>query len=78
MAATINPTDETNSSSSNSAVKVNVSAAPEGRRPTGGSKGKMHILPRFAILVDCHSEKEQKELYQRLAAEGWACRVLTL
>jgi ParB-like chromosome segregation protein Spo0J len=32
----------------------------------------------FQVVVDCESESKQKELFERLTAEGWPCRLLTL
>ncbi|MGD9647695.1 MAG: ParB N-terminal domain-containing protein [Pirellulales bacterium] len=32
----------------------------------------------YQLVVDCRSESEQRELYERLTAEGHQCRVLTL
>ncbi len=32
----------------------------------------------FQIIVECRDEAEQRELYERLAGEGYSCRVLTL
>jgi hypothetical protein len=30
------------------------------------------------IVVECKTEEAQRELYERLKREGYACRVLTL
>jgi SNF2 family DNA or RNA helicase len=32
----------------------------------------------FQIIVECHDEDEQRALYERLAAEGFECRVVSL
>jgi len=32
----------------------------------------------FQVLADCRSESDQKDLFRRLTAEGYSCRVLTL
>lgn len=32
----------------------------------------------YQLLVECDSERDQQALYERLAQEGYACRVLTL
>lgn len=32
----------------------------------------------FQIIVECRDEANQRELYERLAGEGYPCRVLTL
>jgi len=33
---------------------------------------------RFEIAVECTSEREQEKLYEKLTADGYKCRVLTL
>lgn len=32
----------------------------------------------FQVVVECDSEQQQRELYERMAAEGLKCRLLTL
>ena len=32
----------------------------------------------FQLIVECESESRQKELFEKLVAEGWSCRLLTL
>jgi hypothetical protein len=32
----------------------------------------------YSLLIDCGSEERQRELFERLTAEGWPCRVYTL
>lgn len=32
----------------------------------------------FQVLVECQSEEEQRVLFERLSAEGYTCRLLTL
>ena len=32
----------------------------------------------FQLIVECETESRQKELFEKLAAEGWSCRLLTL
>ena len=36
------------------------------------------IDEKFQIVIDCEDVQQQKELYQRLSAEGFPCRLLTL
>lgn len=33
---------------------------------------------RFHLWVDCQTEENQQALYERLQAEGYNCRVLTM
>jgi hypothetical protein len=44
-----------------------------------GGKDKAPVLPpeRFEIVVACEDEGHQREVYDRLTAEGLKCRVLT-
>jgi len=32
----------------------------------------------FQIIVECRNEEEQRALYERLAGEGFECRVVSL
>jgi ParB-like chromosome segregation protein Spo0J len=32
----------------------------------------------FQVIVECHDEAQQKELFDRVTAEGFTCRLLTL
>lgn len=32
----------------------------------------------FQLVIECHDESQQRELYERLTKEGYRCRVLTL
>lgn len=36
------------------------------------------IPESFQLMVQCDGEEQQRELYERLSAEGYSCRVLTL
>ena len=37
------------------------------------------LLPEsFQLLVDCRDERDQRDLYERLVAEGYSCRVLVI
>jgi hypothetical protein len=38
----------------------------------------VEIPEAYQLLVECGSEDEQRELYERLRGEGFKCRVLTL
>ena len=35
------------------------------------------LRPLYRLIVDCRDEADQKRMYERLTAEGRACRVLT-
>jgi hypothetical protein len=59
------------------------------RRPTKRPCASRPALPRpahrrtgdpaiFDILVECRDEAQQRALYERLTAEGFSCKVLTL
>jgi ParB-like chromosome segregation protein Spo0J len=44
-----------------------------------GKQPKSVTVPEsFQILVDCRDESDQRTLYERLTAEGYRCRVLTI
>lgn len=45
------------------------------QRPTAPQLG---IDTLFQIIVECQHETEQRELYERLTAEGRRCRLLVL
>ena len=32
----------------------------------------------FEVVAECRDEGQQKELYERLTAEGYSCRLFTL
>jgi ParB-like chromosome segregation protein Spo0J len=48
-------------------------AAGEGE---DGDSGDIH--ESFEVVVECRDEGQQKELYERLTAEGYSCRLFTL
>jgi hypothetical protein len=39
---------------------------------------EVEIPESFQVVVECESEADQEELYERMRAEGYKCRVLTL
>jgi hypothetical protein len=45
---------------------------------TRDEKPSLPIPSLLQILVECRSERQQQELFERLRQEGYACRVLTL
>ena len=47
-------------------------------RPTPMAQGEPPLGESFHLLVKCASEAEQRDLYDRLTAEGHTCRVLSL
>ena len=51
----------------------------DGKTPTNSSERRSLPIPcLLQILVECQSESQQRELYERLRQEGYRCRVLTL
>lgn len=46
-------------------------------QPSSDSQVKRPVSV-YSLLIDCGSEERQRELYERLTAEGWPCRVYTL
>jgi hypothetical protein len=45
-----------------------------------GSEGgpEVNIPDSYQVVVECHDEEEQRAVFERLRAEGYRCRVLTL
>ena len=41
-------------------------------------KPSLPIPSLLQILVECQSERQQRDLFERLREEGYPCRVLTL
>jgi len=39
---------------------------------------ELRVGESFTLAVECRDEADQRELYDRLTAEGYSCRVLTL
>ena len=44
----------------------------------GAAEADLAVQEVYQIAVTCRDEAEQRELFERLKAEGWECRVLTL
>jgi hypothetical protein len=42
------------------------------------SRDDRALVEAYQVVVDCGSEAEQKNVYQRMTSEGYKCRVLTL
>lgn len=51
--------------------------AAESRRRCKGNR-EPPLAESFHLLVKCNDEDEQRNLYERLTAEGRSCRVLSL
>ena len=52
---------------------------PSPRRRRGSrDKPSLPIPSLLQIVVECGSEREQQDLFERLRKEGYPCRVLTL
>ncbi len=54
------------------------SSTTAGARPRNPALRSLPIPALLQILVECEDEARQRELYERLKEEGYACRVLTL
>ncbi len=54
------------------------SNTPAGNRPRNPKLRSLPIPALLQILVECEDEGQQRNLYERLKEEGYACRVLTL
>jgi hypothetical protein len=51
----------------------------ESKMPTNSRERRSLPIPcLLQILVECQSESQQRDLYERLRQEGYRCRVLTL
>ena len=46
--------------------------------PTEGSAPETPIPEAYQVVVECRDEAHQKELFERLTADGLTCRLLTL
>jgi hypothetical protein len=46
--------------------------------PTGADDEEGRLNVRYSVMVDCAGEKQQVELLERLAGEGFECRALLL
>ena len=49
-----------------------VGEEPAGERP------EIHVPEAFQVVVECRDEAQQKEVFERLTAEGLSCRLLML
>jgi hypothetical protein len=53
-------------------------ANPLERGVGGREMDEVTLAASYQIVVQCGDESRQRELYERLTAEGWKCRVLAL
>jgi len=53
-------------------------AAPNKKRLEVRDRPAVPIPSILQIVVECNSEPQQQDLYERLKKEGYRCRVLTL
>lgn len=51
-------------------------SAAEASEPHG--RDEVKVPEAFQVVVECRDETQQQELYERLVAEGFHCRLLTL
>lgn len=49
-----------------------------GEPAVGAAKDSPPVVESYQVVVDCRDEPQQRELYEKLTAEGYRCRVLTL
>ncbi len=52
--------------------------SPKGRGGKRTDKPSLPIPSLLQIVVECRSEDQQQDLFERLRQEGYSCRVLTL
>jgi len=52
--------------------------APRKSTPQDGRKAAPEIPECWQVLVQCRDEDQQREVYARMTAEGFKCRVLVL
>ena len=55
--------------------------APDGEGPRDddpprGAPARPPVTGRFGVIVECDGEEDQREVYERLTAEGLTCRVV--
>lgn len=51
---------------------------PDGPRTTDNGPREVEVPESFQVVVECQDEAQQRVLYERMAAEGFKCRLLTL
>jgi len=52
--------------------------APAVRKPRAPRKRVQEIPESYELVVTCRDESDQRQLYERLAGDGYSCRVLTM
>jgi len=50
----------------------------EDEEPVDKPPAEVPIGESFQVVIDCRDEQEQQAVFERMTAEGYACRVLTL
>lgn len=53
-------------------------SAAEADAPGAGGRGEVDVPEAFQVVVECRDEAQQQQLFERLVAEGFRCRLLTL
>jgi len=51
---------------------------PSDGQPDRDEPAEVEIPEAFQVVIECRDEAEQKDVFERLAAEGLKCRLLTL
>jgi ParB-like chromosome segregation protein Spo0J len=54
------------------------SELPENGDGDEGLPAGVEVPEAFQVVVECHDEQQQRELYERFSSEGLKCRLLTL
>lgn len=70
--------DEATQALCDSLAKAPVASdGPLGSAGAWGDPGESRYREQFGVIVRCTDEPEQREVYERLLAEGYPCRVVT-
>jgi hypothetical protein len=69
---------QTESAAVRSMLDTLTSPAPGYAGGSSATTPEITIHESYQVVVECHDEAEQKSVYERMRAEGYRCRVLTL
>jgi hypothetical protein len=77
------PTTETTMSIRNRIEKVHRTRAgcvrtKEGSKSSAAEMAERTVPEIYQVVVECRHEREQQAVFERMRAEGYRCRVLTL
>jgi hypothetical protein len=59
-------------------VAAAAAAVTDARNQTDQATSEIKLPELFQLVVECENEDQQRQLYERLSADGYKCRVLTL